>query len=344
MANYATAALLTAQARLSQKYNEAELRRKVRPVIQMALNNSGYSIPDANALKVAEQRPVEVHYKLKKAPGVSTVKAARHTGGRGDSSKVTLSWNRWTETFNFSRKLLLNKVIGSQEAFNHELEQAILNLQDRAETAAVAYLMANRCQLAAANVVTNGTGTWNDTEYALEIGANEKDYFAQLAKTFMFGRNYRGAYDVIADLRQYPQFERVMNQGAGNATNTGFQFSNLSIAPTQEDLNANYTKGQVLIMPGGMFSGMNWNDPLNRAVTGRPDDYVGLLTTLRDPYGLNAVYDISVYSDRADTSGVDGHVQDIVDEYEVSLCIGWVLPPLSTANDSIVHLIANANA
>lgn len=343
MANYATAALLTAQATLGRKYNEAELRRKLRPAVQMALVNTDYSIPDANSLKKAEQRAVEVHYKKKKAPGASTTKAARHTGNKGDSSKVTLAWNRWTETFSFSRKLLLNKVFGAQEIFNHEMEQAIQNLQDRAESAAIAYLMASRCQLLAANINTSGTGTWSDTQFALEIAAANENYYAQMAKTFMWGRNYRGALDVITDLKLFPILERVRNQGAGNSTNLGFQFDGLNIVPTVDTLSTNYTKGQALVMPQGIFSGLNWNDPLNRAVFGRPDDYVGMLATMKDPFGLNASYDVSVYTDRADTSGIDGHVQDILDEWEISLCIGWALPPLSLASDSVVHLIANAN-
>lgn len=342
MANYATAALLTAQTKLASKYNEAELRRKLRPAVQMALQNSDYSIPDANAQKVAEQRPVEVHYKLKKAPGASTTKAARHTGSKGDSSKLTLSWNRWTETFSFSRKLLFNKVFGAQEIFNHEVEQAIQNLQDRAESAAVAYLVANRCQLLAAAIEENGTGTWDDVNLCLDIAAGDINYFPQLAKTFMWGRHYRGALDVIADLRLMPILERVRNQGAGNATNTGFQFDGFNAVPTTDEILAANTKGQALVMPQGIFSGLNWNDPLNRQVFGRDNDYVGMLTTMRDPFGLNAVYDVSVYTDRADTSGIDGHVQDIMDEYEISLCIGWALPPLSTTDDSVVHLIANA--
>lgn len=344
MSNYAASALLTAQTTLKKKYNEAELRRKLRPAVALALNNSEYTMPNANEQRKAEQRPVETHFKLKKAAGSSTTKAARHTGSKGDSSKITLSWNRWAETFSFSRKLMQNKLFSTQEVFNHEVEQAILNLQDRAETAAIAYLFANRCQLLAAAVNTNGTGTWDDTNKALEIAAENENYFVQMAKTFMFGRHYRGQLDMITDLILSPKLERVQNQGAGNHTNTAFQFGGASITPTTDTISAAYSKGQALVMPQGLFAGMNWNDALNRQGFGRDSDYVGMLTTMQDPFGLNATYDVSVYTDRADTSGIDGNVQDILDEYEISLCIGWAIPPLSLANDSVIHQIANANA
>jgi hypothetical protein len=340
MPNYITSALLTAQAKLATKYTEAEMRRKVRPAINLALSNQEFSFPDANALKVAEQRPVEVHFLTRKAAGASTVKAARHTGNKGDSAKITLAWSRFTETFSFSRKLAFNKMFGAQELFNNEMEQAILNIQDRAETAAIAHLVANRCQLLAANIVTSGAGTWNDTNKQLVITPANKDYFIQMIKTFMYGRHYRGELDAIVDLIQYPVLERVMNQGAGNSTNTGFQFGGVNITPTTDTILGANTLGQALVMPKGLFAGLPWNDPLNRQGFGRDSDYVGTLTTMRDPFGLNCSYDVSVYTDRANTAAIDGHVQDINDEYEVSLLVGFNNPPLSTSLDSVIHLVA----
>lgn len=338
MSNYATAALVTAQAQIATKYNEAELRRKVRPALGLAIKNEEFSIPNAQALHVADQRPVEVHFLNQKSAGSATAKAARHTGTKGDSSKVTLVWNRFVETFSFSRKLMFNKVIGAQKVFNNELEQAILALQDRAETAAISYLYANRCQLA--SPATSGAGTWDGTNFQLGIASGNSSYFVQQSKTFMRGRNYRGKLDMIVDLIESPVLERVYNQGAGNSTNTTFQFADTNIVYTQDTIFATNTKGQAIVMPEASFAGLVWNDPLNRQTFGEPDDYVGMLTTMQDPFGLGASYDISVYTDRADTSGIDGNIQDIQDQYEVSLTVGWVLPPLATASDSVVHVIA----
>ena len=339
MANYASAALVTAQARLANKYNEAEMRRKVRPTIGLCLRNQDYAIPDAANLRKAEQRPVEVHYKLKKAAGSSTVKATRHTGNKGDSDKVTLSWSRITETFSISKKLMQNKVIGAQEVFNHELEQAILNLQDRMETAALAFLYANRCQLLAAGVNVNGTGEWRDDIKGLSVAANKKERFLQMVKTFMYGRHYRGNLDMITDLILFPELEHYRAQGGGNQTNLGYQFQGVEFMPTTDEILASENNGQALIMPAGAFAALPWNDQLNRQMYGSPDSYVGMLTTLRDPFGLPLSYDVSVWTDRADTSGIDGNVQDIKDEYEVSACFGFALPPLSEENDSVVHHI-----
>lgn len=341
MANYQTAALLTAQTQLSTKYNEAEMRRKLRPTVQLGLQNQDFSIKDAATLRSGEQRPVEVHYLKNKAAGASVVKATRHTGNKGDADKVTLVWVRFTETFSFSHKLMFNKVIGSQAVFNHEVEMAIKNLQDRIETASLAYLTTNRCQLLAAGIETSGAGAWQDPTTHLQISTANKAYFIQQMKTFMYGRHYRDRLDFICDLRLYPHLERVANQGAGNQTNTSFQFDGVNIYPTTDPIVGAITTGQGLVMPAGQFSIMPWNDPLNRRGHGRPNDYVGMVTTFDDPYGLNMAYDVSVYSDRADTSAIDGNVQDFNDEWEFSACVAFALPPLSLTDDSVVHLIAS---
>jgi hypothetical protein len=340
MANYASSVLVNAQAKLATKYNEAELRRKNRPVLDMAVKNVPYCLPDHQALKVAEARTVEVKYMKKKAAGSATAKVASHTGTKGDSGTLNLSWGTIVEKFYTSRKQAQNNVIAFEAMMQHELEQAIQNIKDRAETAGLAALVAARCQIAAP--ATSGAGTWDATNFALDITAANASYFAQLAKQFMFGRYYRGEFDVIADLIQNGSFERVANQGAGNQTNTGFQFNGLNIAPTTETILAAKTGGSCIIMPSGSFAGLVWNDPLNRKGDDNGQNAVGMLGTLADPFGSGVVFDVSHYVVRGDESANGGHVQDIVDQWEVSLNIGWAVPPISTTSDSAIHLIAQS--
>lgn len=338
MANYITSVLVAAQGILNTKYNEAELRRKERPALQLAVKNQDFSIPNHAELKTADSRVVEVNYFTKRAAGAGTAKVAKHTGTKGDSAKVTLSYARFVETFKVSRKAGQDKVIGFQEQFNNEIEQAVLNIKDRAETAAIAHLIANRCQLAAPG--TSGAGTWDATNFALLIAAANKPRFAQFAKSFMEGRLYRGDVDVISDLTQYREFEYQAAQGSANSVNTSTLFTGQNIVPTVDTLVGALSIGSALYMPAGTFSGLVWNDPENRKGINEGNNNVGLLGTLLDPFGSGIVFDISQYSDRSDESAVGGHAQDIKDEIEISLTIGWALPPLSLTNDSPVHLIA----
>lgn len=338
MANYATSALVTAQGIIGRKYNEAELRRKLRPAVSLAIRNQDFAIPNHQQLKSDDARAVDVMYLTKRAAGAATAKVASHTGNKADSAKVTLAWTKIVETFRISRKQAQNNVIGWDAMFANEIEQAVLNILDRAETAGIAYLVANRCQIAAP--VTSGAGAWSGTNFALEIAAGNKARYAQFARSFMQGRLYRGDLDVIADLTEYRELEYQAAQGSSNSVNTSALFTGLNILPTTDTILGAYTAGSSLVMPAGTFAGLVWNDPLNRKGLQAGQNNVGEFGTMADPFGSGAIFDVSTYSARADESGSGGNVQDVKDEWEISLTIGWALPPLSTASDSAVHLIA----
>jgi hypothetical protein len=343
VANYASSVLVNAQAKLATKYNEAELRRKNRPVIDMATKNVPYCLPDHQSIRVSENRTVEVKYLKKRTAGSATAKVALHTGTKGDSGTLNLSWNSLVETFYTSRKQAQNNVISFEAMFQHELEQAIQNIKDRAETAGVASVFSNRSQINNTTVVAASAGTaaaWNTTNKAVDVASGSASYFAQVIRQVMTGRLYQGQYDVLTDLIQYGAFERTMNQGAGNSTNTSFQFANMNIAPTVDTMSGAYSAGQALVMPAGSFAGLVWNDPMNRKGIEAGENAVGTFGTLIDPFGSGLIFDISHYVVRADESSNGGGVQDVQDQWEVTLNIAWAVPPISTSSDSAIHLFA----
>lgn len=343
MSNYASSVLVNAQAKLATKYNEAELRRKNRPVIDLATKNVPYCLPDHQALRVSENRTVDVKYLKKRAAGSATAKTALHTGTKGDSGTLALSWNSFVETFYTSRKQAQNNVISFEAMYQHELEQAIQNIKDRAETAGVTAVFSNRSQINNAAVVTASAGaaaSWNATNKAVDVASGSASYYAQIIRQVMTGRLYQGQYDVIADLIQMGAFERTMNQGQGNATNTAFQFANMNIVPTVDTMSGAYTAGQTLVMPAGSFAGLVWNDPMNRKGIEAGENAVGTFGTILDPFGSGLIFDISHYVVRADESSNGGGVQDVQDQWEISLNIAWAVPPISTASDSAIHLFA----
>lgn len=345
MANYAASVLAKGQAVVTAKNQGPEQRRKVPTVMELALKNQQYSIPNANELRVSELRPVEVYYLKNKAAGGTTAKAYNHTGSFGDSGTVTLTYVTHIETIELPRKIAQNNIIGYEQMFNNLYEMAWKNLRTRHDTSALAFLIANRCQLAAATInpaiASANPGVWSDATLALEIDATNKTLFIQKLKSFMLARLFSGEYDVIADLQIADAIEFAMQQGAGNSANTSFQFAGTNIARTQDQISAGYANGSVLAMPQGALAGLQWNDPLNRKGVNSGENEVGILTTANDPIGSGAVADISMYTKRADTSanGSGGSTQDIVDEWEVAVTVAYALPPLSTANDSVVHLI-----
>lgn len=345
MANYAASVLAKGQAVVTARNQAPEQRRKVPTVMELALRNQEYSIPNANELRKSDLRAVEIYYQKDIAKGSTTAKAYNHTGAYGDSGSVTLTYVTHVEKIQLPRKIAQNNIITYQQMFNNLYEMKWKNLRTRHDTSALAFLYAQRCQLSAATInaaiASANPGTWEEVNFSLGIDAANSSVFMQKLKSFMLARYYQGEYDIVADLQMGDAFEFAMQQGQANNTNTSFQFAGANISKTQDQVSAAYAKGAVLAMPSKAFAALQWNDPLNRAGVNSGENNVGILTTQSDPFGSGATADISMYTNRADTSAntSGGSTQDIVDEWEIAVTIAYALPPLSTAGDSTVHLI-----
>lgn len=349
MSDYAASVLAKGQTVVTAKYQTPEQRRKMPTVMELAIKNQSISIPNAQDLRLSPLRTVDVNFLTNIAAGSATAKVAAHTGTYGDSSKINVVYVTHVETLSLPRKLAYNNILQYQELFNNLFEMKWKNLRTRQDSSALAFLIANRCQLsnavmdpqiASAGFFSGGVGSWNETNFAGEIDQNGKSRFIQYAKSFMASRYFTGPYDVVADLQMAAQFEYQLNQGVGNATNTSFQFGDAGIATTQDQVSALYPQGSALFMPQGTLAGLVWNEGLNRAGVNAGQNSVGNLGTVADPLGSGAIADISMYTARADTSAntTGGSTQDIVDQWELALTIGYVTPPLSTASDSVIHL------
>lgn len=349
MANYATSVLAKGQAVITAKNQAPEQRRKVPTVMELALKNQEYSIPNANELRKSDLRPVEVYYQKDIAAGATVAKAYNHTGSFGDSGKVELTYVTHVEKIQLPRKIAQNNIITYQNMFANLYEMKWKNLRTRHDNSGLAFLIANRMQLAAGTVnpqiASANPGTWNDTLYALEIAASQSNRFAQKMKLLMQARLYQGEYDVVSDLQLAGEFDYASQQGSGNAANYSWQFDGLNVSRTSDVVSSDYANGAALIMPRGMFAALQWNDPLNRSGVNSGENEVGMLGTISDPFGSGAVADISMYTKRADTSAntTGGSTQDIVDEWEIALTIAYALPPLSTTGESVVHMVGQAS-
>ncbi|HEY4112194.1 hypothetical protein [Puia sp.] len=338
MANYTASALLAAQANFIPAFEQPEVRRKQDPALMLAMKNMQVTIPGHQELRKKDTRPVKAYIRIKRAPSATTAKAYNHTGTKADSKEVTLSWVQFVEPFTVYRKAGQSNMFDYAAQLGHEMAESARNLHSRAGTAALAYLQTNRSQVAAPS--TGGAGAWNGANFALEIaGADEKRFYQNLA-SFMRRQNYRGQLDIISDSTAYRRAEFLGNQGNANQENLSFQFKDLNISESTEDIDANYANGCALVMPAASFAGLPWNDPLNIAGEGSYDEYTGGFGVVQDPLGSGLLFDFHAYTQRADGSAQGGGIQDLVLEAEMTLTIGWVTPPLSAANESVVWEVA----
>lgn len=347
MADYATAVLAKGQAIVSARNQAPEQRRKVPTVFELAIKNQEYSIPNAAELRVSPLRPVEINYFTNVAPGTATAKAYNHSGTYGDSGKIELVYVTHVETLGVPRKLAYNSIMQYETIFNNLYEQKWKNLRDRHDNSSLAFLLANRMQLAKAvvdaQIASANPGTFNDATKALEIAQTDKQMFMQRVKSYLMARLYSGDLDVVSDLQMAAAFSYAAQQGSGNFANIAYQLDGTSIATTQAAIDSDYGQGAVLAMPKGLFSGLNWNEGLNKKGVAQDEGGpIGILGTIDDPFGSGAIADISMYTQRGDTSAntTGGSTQDIIDQWELTLTVGYALPPFSTANESVVHLVA----
>lgn len=339
MANFATGNLLTAQTILNARYAQPELRMKPSPALDMLLGNTNFLTVDAKTLRTRDDRPIEAHLftRTKRASGAS--RTHNHTGTLDDSQKVTLTWTTKSDKTSISLKLLDKSVFEFNEVLANKLEQCMMNIVEDHETAAIAYLLAQRTQVSA----TLKGATFNTTNDVAEIAEVDKNKFVQILKSIMRQNKYKGQLDVITDSIMQVEFEYLQNQGAANSSNTGFQFGGVRYAESIELEDTNYTNGLVLAMPSQSVCALDWIPKQNRSGYGDYNSYVGGYGTMRDPWGMGLQFAVHGYAQRADTSATNGDTQDVMMEFEVSLDLSFNKAPLSTANESVIYEIGRVS-
>jgi hypothetical protein len=346
MSDYALSILTNGQALVKKRNNEAEQRRQMPTIMAMALQNQDYADPSVQALRTSPLRPVDVMYFKDVAAGSATTKTYNHTGTYGDSGKQNVVYVTVVETLGLPVKMGANNFLTHSQIFANLYEMKWKNIRTRQDQAALAALIAARNQLTDtvmdARLASAGL-TWNNTNKAIDISQTDKALYIAQMKSAMASLqlNYMAdEYDVICDLQTSVTIENYMNQGSGNFSNTSWQFGGCNFGRTQMVIDSNYAKGATLWMPKGSMYGLNWNEQANKI--GLDGDMrgasIGDIGTVSDPLGSGAVADVSFYTQRADTSTdtTGGSTQDFVLQMELTSTIGYVFPPLSLANDSVV--------
>jgi hypothetical protein len=261
---------------------------------------------------------------------------------------VGLTWQTVSETFAISLKQADNNVFTYQEMLANELMQAVLNIHSRLGTIFLNYLYAHRNQL----LLANPQGAAADgVNFDYGVAATDNLYFFQKVRSIMDQHYYRGMLDILADSLSFMQAQKLRAQGTQNATNLTFQFDNMDIYNTTEQIDANATAGSALAMPAGTFAALPWIPIQNRNGYGDYDSYNGGYGVLDDPLGLSVKeldaqnvpvaaplqYAVYAFTQASDDQANNGYFQDQVTTYEISIDFAPTLAPLSGANESVVN-------
>jgi hypothetical protein len=213
----------------------------------------------------------------------------------------------------------------ADQVLANQFAQCFQNIRNDIEQFLGAYLFTQRTQI---NLATKN-GVFNSTNFAFEIGTSpEKGIFFEDAKSMMRQNYYTGVYDVIADSRTYRNARFYAAQGAQNAVNTVFQFSGMNIRESIGLNDDEYTNGAALFLPENTFAALDWIPRQNRIGRGDYNTYVGGYGSMIDPVS-GLTFAVHGYTQRADTSALNGNAQDDVIEFEVSIDISANLAPIS---------------
>lgn len=347
MADFTPSNLVKGQALFNQKYKSGEWRLPDTAALSVAYQGEK-ATPRFAELRKREDRAVSGYFPIRTSQTIGTGRTHNHTGNRGDSLEVPLTWVTRKADFSISIKQNDTNVISWEENYASQLQNSIYNVLTSLETQFITNLEADRTQ----QNVGGGRGTWDGTDYVYEITAAEKDHFYQNVRVVMNQNLYKGQLIAVADSLSSLQASRSISQGTGNATNLGWQFQNMTIVQSTNNILDGLTDtydGAALVFPMDMAGTVFWIPKQNR----KPLDPVKAMSYVGDfgqiPVDIydengNVSYTVNFaihsYAERADASGNNGSAQDVVIQVEVSLDMAYISSPLSDfrgSNDSVVY-------
>lgn len=331
MANYAASVLAEAKLILKDRFAEPEKRLKTAGVLGSFSKNTDLAIPNVGALRTATTRAEKAYFANRSKRANNGARAHDHTGTRGDSTEVALSWTTYSDVCQTSLKRSRNNIFDDAFILANELENMFKNIYEAADDAALAFLATNKTGVNAATK----NGVFNTTNDAFEIDTASIARFLQHGKSMLRQNYHTGGADVILDPLLYLEAEHYLQQGSGNSTNTAYQLMNLDLFEAVTLADANYAAGAGYFIPTGTIGVVDWVDPLNAAGKGDYESYVGGYGSIVSPID-GKTYMLHGYSDRASTAATGGEIQDVVTEWELSIDLSFNKAPLTTATETTI--------
>lgn len=341
MANYVPSNLVKAQARLIQAFQSSELRYREPATFREFLRNTSIMIPNYQELRTREDRAVETYYKNRTSRALGSARSHNHTGPKGDSTALGITWTTYSDDFDISLKQGDNNVYTFDDMMVGELENVVANFAEGLESAAVNHLFNNRSGVNVATV----EGSFDATDDVFKITESTNgDRAMQITKSVMDINKYAGSYTIFCDTVSFNKFQYQANQGTANTANLTFQFGGATFVHSP-DMNAlaagltvPITKGFWIAVPQGTIACLPWIPKQNRGGLldfGNEGQYSSIMNPVD---GLD--YAFHTWFEGSDDSATNGYTQDITFHHEVSIDIAFENAPLTTAGESTLQAFA----
>ncbi len=340
MANYTASNLVKAQLMLNGAMASQDTRFRDPAVWKLFVQGSNTFIPNIAELRTREDRAVEASYMKRSQRALGTGRTHNHTGSSGDSGVLTPSFTTYKDQFSITLKQSDNSILTAQQMLDNEIVNSFANFMEGLDGLASDKLVASRTGV---NIATN-EGTFDTTNDVYEIVDTTNGLRAmQIARIVMDINKFQNVELVaVCDSISYGKFLYQAAQGAQNATNTSFQFMNMtfvhdpSLTAKAALIDAGYTKGFWHLVPAGTVGALNWIPKQNRM---GHEDTEGIYSSILNPFD-GVQYAVHMYRERANGTTVNGYTQDVITQFEVSLDVALEVAPLSTATASTIFAFA----
>ena len=338
-ADFAPSLLVDAQAKFNEKFMSGEWRMPDVAAFQVA-DKGEIANPGLASIREREDRSVFAYFPIRQAATNGVARAHNHTGARGDSQAVAINWVTFSEPYSISLKQGDNNVFNFDEQFAATSRNAIFNLNNRIDEYFITQLLADKTQ----QNVGGGNGNFDGVAFDYQLAAGQLDFFYQNVKAMMYQNLYRLPLIGIVDSVAKVNYDRILNQGGGNATNLQFQLQGWEgvVQSTRQILApGTYGNGSGIFFENGLTAMIPWIPKQNR----KPLDPEKAMSFNGD-YGQISIpemgvnYAIHAYAERADNSANNGETQDLTMQFEISIDFAYASAPLSDfrgANDSVVY-------
>ena len=313
MANLTATQLLKAITKAQNGImGDAEMRTWEHSLLRMLLGNDNQVFQNLTAMKMSDEQPTKAILFNRVYTASGTAKVAAHAAAAfADSFEKDIAFLKRVQTFKVSYKQADNNQFSYEEILQHNIKNALINLYEDLSTYNTAWIDTNRSQVATDSIMLFDEVT-NDQ---FDNTAGNKDRFFDYLKAAMRKNKYRPMYDVVGDQVNAAEFRSIAAQGSGNSTNLSYTIPGLNYI--EEEQLTSSANGTCYAWKSGMVGMTTWNEPQNRRGLGDPGANEGMFTTFRDDImGIN--HDLHIMRSIVDTSGSNGNVQDVVDEYELT--------------------------
>lgn len=195
---------------------------------------------------------------------ISNVRSCTWAKSENTSKLVELNFATVSFGFRMYPAQHANNDVSYQADFNKKLEKYLLKLAAHLDSLAYSTMNANKNSVWPEDI----TAIYPQVGDALQVGTAEYDDFYNKIAAIMESFDFYGTQQVVANTLHQPIVRKYVNQGAGNGTNTAFQFAGFEFFYSNRIQNRTegdtLAKSTLFVAPQGTFGFLNRNDSDSR--------------------------------------------------------------------------------